>query len=330
MQDNFGREINYLRLSLTDLCNFRCNYCMPPEGVKKLPHENVLRLEEMLEVVRLMANRLGFTKVRVTGGEPLIRRDMMSFMEGLGQIDAIRDLALTTNAYKLAEMADDLKSAGLNRLNISLDTLRRDRFEHITGVDGIEQVLTGIRAACAVGFKPIKMNVVAMAETLDEACDMVAFGFEHNVEIRFIELMPVIGRSEPTYIPNEVVLQELAKRYDLTPARSNGNAAGLDLHSAAATYRIKTTGTGPTLESTCGFISPISHPFCSRCNRIRINASGQIKPCLARNQVYETMPFVRPELQADKLTEFISDVVGRCKRRSAGDYEIDSMSVFGG
>ncbi len=330
MKDNFDRDIHYLRLSITDLCNFRCNYCMPPEGVDKFSHEKVLTLEEMAEVVRLLAVRLGFHKVRITGGEPLIRRGVLSFIQSIGSIPEIRDLSMTTNALLLAEMAKELKAAGVGRLNISLDTLQRDRFKQITGVDGLDNVLKGIEAVSGNGFQPIKLNVVAMGETLDEACNIVRFGLERKIEVRFIELMPVIGRTEPTYVSNDRVKTELEKLYKLEPIIATTPTADIqEKYSAARRFSVKpVSGSGE--EGTCGFISPISHPFCQACNRIRMSGSGQIKPCLSRNQIFDLMPLIRPTFEADKLVAYVNDVVSRFKKRSAGNYQIESMSTFGG
>lgn len=319
MQDAFGREINYLRVSLTDRCNFRCRYCMPSEGIAKRPHADMLSLEELFEVVRLFVTRLGFNKVRITGGEPFARRGAVPFMRSLGVLPGVEDLSFTTNAFYLAPIAAELKAAGYRRVNISLDTLRRDRFEEITRVDALEEVLAGIAAARRAGFDPIKLNAVALKETLDEAPDLIAYGLEQGLQVRFIELMPLLGESNGDYVPNARVREEISRRFKLTPLEEDPNP-----QSAARLYRIDGT------EATCGFISSISHPFCSTCNRIRLRGDGLLKPCLASSASINLMPFIRPELKPEILEAYLRERIPAVKRQSRGDYEIDTMSAFGG
>lgn len=324
MQDAFGREIDYLRLSLTDRCQFRCAYCMPAGGVAKLRHEDMLSLEELYEVVRLMVTRLGFRKVRVTGGEPLARRGAVGFMKSLHRIPGIEDLALTTNAYDLAPVARELHENGFRRINISLDTLRPERFREITRCDGLDRVLRGIEAARAAGFDPIKINAVALEQTLDEVLDLVAFGIARGIQVRFIELMPVLGSTPLCFVSNDRVRELIQGRYQLTPVDGDGDSRALDLRSAAVVYRIGGT------EATCGFISPMSHPFCSLCNRIRLRGDGQLRPCLAGGPSAGLVKFVRPKFRPDDLEAFLRDAIPRLKRERRGDYEIDSMCNFGG
>ncbi len=324
MQDRHGRTINYLRVSLTDLCNFRCRYCMPPGGVHKLRHEEILTLEELYAVVKLMVTELGFDKVRVTGGEPLIRRGAPAFLRNLGAIEGIKDLSLTTNAYHLAERAEELKAAGFKRVNISLDTLKADRFTDLTGMDGLGRVMAGIEAARRVGFSPIKINAVSLRETQDEILDLIAFGLEKDLEIRFIELMPVQGGPSDQYLPNEEVRDIVAGRYELRPIERGNGRPGDDAHSAAQRYHLGDTGTA------FGLISSMTHPFCASCNRIRLRADGHLKPCLASKKSHDLRKFVRPELRADELLRFVQDVIQRSKEPTRGDYEIDTMSAFGG
>lgn len=324
VRDTFGREITYLRLSVTDRCQFRCAYCMPAEGVPKLRHEEMLTLEELFEVVRLLAMRLGFRKVRVTGGEPLARRGALGFMRSLHLIPGIEDLALTTNAYDLAPVAASLRASGFNRINISLDTLRADRFRMITNVDGLERVLQGIGAARSAGFQPIKINAVALEETLDEACDLVAFGIERDLQVRFIELMPVLGGSRLHFVPSSRVREIIGTRYRLVPIGADGDARAADPHGAAEVYRIEGTA------ATCGFISPMTGPFCALCNRIRLRGDGLLKPCLAGGPSISVVDFVRPRFRPDELEAFLREAIPRLKREKRGDYEIDSMCRLGG
>ncbi len=324
LRDAFGRELTYLRLSVTDRCQFRCAYCMPAGGVPKLRHEDMLTLEELFEVVRLLVTRLGFRKVRVTGGEPLARRGALAFMRSLHLIPGIEDLALTTNAFDLAPVAATLRASGFNRINISLDTLRADRFRMITKVDGLERVLQGIEAARSAGFQPIKINTVALEETLDEACDLLAFGIDRGLQVRFIELMPVLGGNSLHFVPASRVREIIATRFHLTPIGANGDARATDPHGAAEVYRIAGTA------ATCGFISPMTGPFCVLCNRLRLCGDGLIKPCLAGGPSVSVMSFVRPRFRADELEAFLREAIPRLKREKRGDYEIDSMCRFGG
>lgn len=324
MKDGFGREIDYLRLSVTDRCQFRCAYCMPADGVAKLRHDEMLTLEELFEVVRVLVTRLGIRKVRVTGGEPLARRGALEFMQALHLIPGIADLALTTNGYDLAAVAAKLSASGFRRINISLDTLRRERFQSITHCDGLDRVLEGIAAACAAGFAVIKINSVALQETLDEALDLVEFGIARGIQVRFIELMPVVGGTHLHFVPNEQVRAAIASRYDLTPAGADGDARAADPHGAAEVYRLGDTG------ATCGFISPMTHPFCDRCNRIRLRGDGLVKPCLAGGPGASLVEYVRPILRPDELEAFLRDAIPRLKREKRGDYEIDSMCNLGG
>ncbi len=324
MRDAFGREIDYLRLSLTDRCQFRCTYCMPAEGVPKLRHEDMLSLEELYELVRLLVTRLGFRKVRVTGGEPLARRGAVGFMKSLHLIPGIEDLALTTNAYDLEPVARELHDCGFRRINISLDTLRAERFREITRCDGLNRVLRGIEAARAAGFDPIKINTVALEETLDEVLDLVAFGIARQIQVRFIELMPVRGSGSTGFVSNARVRGLIESRYRLVPTGAGGDARAADPRDAAEVYALEGTG------ATCGFISPMTHPFCSTCNRIRLRGDGQLKPCLAGGPSVSLAEFVRPRFRPDDLEAFLREAIPRLKRERRGDYEIDSMCTFGG
>jgi cyclic pyranopterin phosphate synthase len=238
-------------------------------------------------------------------------------------IPAIDDLSFTTNAYHLAPVAAELRRAGYRRVNISLDTLRRDRFREITGVDGFDQVMKGIAAAREVGFDPIKLNVVAMEQTLDEAADLVAFGIEQGLEVRFIELMPVLGGADMRFVPTDEVKRRIETRYRLSPVGAGGDTRALDPHAAAEVYHIAGT------LARCGFISSMSHPFCRACNRVRLRGDGRLKPCMASSVSYELMPFIRPLFRPDELEEYVRGVV-RAKRLARGNYEIDSMAAFGG
>lgn len=319
LQDALGRRIDYLRVSLTDRCNFRCRYCMPPGGVHKLSHAEMLSLEELAEVIGVMVADLGIRKVRVTGGEPLVRRGAIGFLEEIGRLTEIRDLSMTTNAYLLSDVADEIRAAGVARINISLDTLRRERFARFTGVDGLAQVLAGIEAARRAGFSPIKLNMVIMRDNLDEAGDMLRFALERTLEVRFIELMPGPGKSEGQFVPAEEALRMLQGPFDLQPFRSRD-----DPHCAARLYEIGATG------RVCGFITPVSLPFCAGCNRVRLRGDGHLMPCLSEETSFDLKPYVRPAVRGAEMTEFLRRILSASKGTLPDRRRIQGMWRIGG
>lgn len=264
MTDHFGRKIKYLRLSVTDLCSLRCTYCMPERGVDKLPHDKVLSVEECIELCRVCA-QLGITKIRITGGEPLVRRGIVDICRGIAEIDGIEELCMTTNGVLLPQYARQLKEAGVSRLNISLDTLDADKYRMITRVGELSTVIDGLEAAEEY-FGHTKINCVLMGGINDdEIADMVELTRERDIEVRFIELMP-IGEcalwDESRFISNETVLQAVP---ELTECGNSG---------VSRLYRV------PGYAGRVGLISPMSHKFCTQCDRIRITADGRLKPCL--------------------------------------------------
>lgn len=268
MRDKYQRKINYMRISLTDKCNFRCVYCMPESGIDKLRHEDIMYMEEILEVVKAGA-KLGIEKVRLTGGEPLVRKGILDLCRGIGQIDEIKDLAITTNASLLGPIAEDLKEAGVNRLNISLDTLEPKKYKQITRGHKLEPALEAIDKAYDLGFK-IKINTVLIGGfNTDEIKDIVALAKDRDIQVRFIELMP-IGESKDwdksAFVPGDYVKEVLE---DLEPQGDMG---------VAQVFRYK------DYKGTIGLISPVSCSFCDDCNRIRLTAEGKIKPCLHSSQ----------------------------------------------
>lgn len=269
MHDGFGRTITYLRLSVTDLCNFRCRYCMPDDGVCKRRHEDILTVEECIEIAEAAA-ACGVSKVRLTGGEPLVRRGILGICEGIAKIPGITEVCLTTNGDLLAEMAADLKSAGVTRLNISLDTLHPERFADITRRDRFSRVMDGIAAAEAVGFSELKINTVLLGGcNEDEIPDFVELTRNHAWQVRFIELMPMgVSADWPKecFLPAEAVLQHC-------PRLEREGESGV-----ASIYRI------PGYAGTVGLITPMSHRFCASCDRIRVTADGRLKPCLHSDQ----------------------------------------------
>lgn len=265
MKDKFNRRINYLRLSVTDRCNLRCIYCMPASGVHKVDHSEILSVEEAIEIVKEAAG-CGIDKVRITGGEPLVHKGILQICKGISAIEGIKEICLTTNGVMLAEMAEDLKAAGVDRINISIDTLKEEKYQKITRIGTIGKVLDGISAAEKAGFRKIKINVVLMGGINDdEITDFVELTRNHPWEIRFIELMPMgecASWDKSCFIPIDEVLKRCP---DLKPLDTDGVAARYKLENALGAV---------------GLISPISHSFCSECNRIRVTADGRLKPCL--------------------------------------------------
>ena len=267
--DRCQRRLNYLRISVTDRCNLRCAYCLPGEDIPRLRHEDVLRYEEILRVARVAAG-LGITKIRVTGGEPLVRRGVIDFLAELARIPGIRDLSLTTNGLLLKENAGRLRAAGVARVNVSMDTLDPGRYRDITGVDAFEQAWEGIRAAQAHGFHPIKINVVALRGVNDDELPALArLSLDSPLHVRFIEFMP-IGRARfagaPLLFPE--IMERISVIGRLLPVE------GSPLDGPAHRYRFDGA------QGEVGFIPAISHHFCSRCNRLRLTADGHLRPCL--------------------------------------------------
>ena len=272
LMDRFGRRINYVRLSVTDRCDFRCVYCMA-EDMVFVPREQLLTLEEMSRIGRAFVH-YGVSKIRLTGGEPLTRRNVLQLCEDLGQLEGLRDFTITTNGSQLPKYAAALKQAGITRLNISLDTLQPERFKALTRTGEIEQTLAGLEAALAQGFKRIKLNAVILKNrNHDEVIDLVEFARNKGCDISFIEEMPlgVIGdhdRAEAYYSSDEI-LRDLRTHFDLQPiAEQTGGPSKY--------YAF------PDHTSRVGFISPHSHNFCGDCNRVRVTAEGRLLLCLGQ------------------------------------------------
>ena len=267
MIDTFGREIYYLRLSVTDRCNLRCRYCMPADGIcNKKCHEEMLTEDEMVMAVRAAAS-LGIRKLRLTGGEPLVKKNILSICERCAAVDGIRELCMTTNGTLLPTMAGALKAAGVSRLNISLDTLDAEKYAAITRVGVLDEALRGIEAALDAGFAGIKINAVLIGGFNDGEIPALAdLTRRWLVDVRFIELMPMTENEtfgKNAYVPDEAVLTALP---ELVPAPQNDGVARL--------YRL------PGAKGNVGLISAVSNHFCAGCNRIRLTADGKLKPCL--------------------------------------------------
>ncbi|GAP07350.1 MAG TPA: GTP 3',8-cyclase MoaA [Anaerolinea thermolimosa] len=289
LMDSWGRQITYLRISVTDRCNLRCVYCMPPEGIQLQNHETILRYEEIASVVRVAAEH-GVTEVRLTGGEPLTRPNLPALVGMLSVIQGIRDISLTTNGLLLERYALPLAEAGLKRINVSLDTLRPERFARITRGGSFETVWRGILAAEKAGLAPIKINVVAMRGVNDdELLDLARLALDHPWQVRFIEVMPV--RNEASWGENLPNSEEAF----LPIAEIKERLASLDLQPATGK-----TGSGPAREyflaggpGRIGFISPISDHFCGECNRLRLTADGHLRPCLLSDLEIPILPALR-------------------------------------
>ncbi len=268
--DAHNRHLNYLRVSITDRCNLRCIYCVPRESVPKLTHGDILTYEEILRVIRVGV-RLGITKVRVTGGEPLVRKGVLDFLACLRRVDGLADLSLTTNGVLLKDHAEGIRGAGVRRINISMDTLVPQKYARITGRDEFDRVWEGIRAVEALGLDPIKLNVVALRGfNDDEILDFARLSLEHRYHVRFIEYMPM-GR--PRLEGNPLILTPEIKTRLRRLGALHPVAAGID-DGPAERYRFEGAA------GEVGFISALSHHFCDRCNRLRLTASGRLRPCL--------------------------------------------------
>lgn len=282
--DMFDRSISYLRLSLTDQCNLRCLYCTPKPLTGKLESGELLSYEEILRVVRLAVD-MGVRKIRLTGGEPLVRHDIATFIRGLAGIEGLEDIRLTTNGVLLQEYADELFKAGIKKLNISLDTLRPERFREITGGNFFERVWSGITTAREMGFAPIKINVVAMnGINDDEFLDFARLSLTEPYQIRFIEFMPMGKDSvwdEEKYISTDTIKKRLETLGPLKPVTTDG------MEGPARVFRFAGA------VGKIGFISPISHHFCDKCNRLRLTSEGQLRSCLLTDQETNLKEIIR-------------------------------------
>jgi GTP 3',8-cyclase len=272
MRDGFGRRIEYLRISVTDKCNLRCVYCMPMNGLPWLKRAELLTYEEIATIVGVMAP-MGLRRLRITGGEPLVRRDLPTLIRLLSAVPGIDDIALSSNAVLLGDQADELRDAGVNRVNISLDSLRPDRVDAIARrPDSFRQIMDGLAAAERVGMHPIKINVVVMrGRNDDELEDFARITLERPWHVRFIEVMPVaenLGISADEYIPAPEMLRRVRAIGSLEPA--DGPAG----NGPATYFRF------PGAPGTVGVITPMSHNYCDTCNRMRLTAAGQLRPCL--------------------------------------------------
>lgn len=298
--DRFNRRISYLRLSVTDRCNLRCIYCMPKEGLSLIGHQDILTYEEMLRIARIASGN-GITKIRLTGGEPLVRKDITGFVARLHTIPGISEISMTTNGILLDTFAEGLRRAGMKRINISLDTLDPEKYRQITRGGEIRSVLAGIHAARIAGFDPIKINVVAMRGINDdEICSFAELTFDRPVHIRFIEFMPIkekTGWNRDRFISNDEIREEIERIGELKPLKPPDNSG------PARMFRLKKA------KGNIGFISPLSNHFCDRCNRLRLTADGKLRTCLFSDNETDLKTLLRSGGTDAKLLKLIANAV---------------------
>lgn len=295
MKDSHGRVIDYLRISLTDRCNFRCIYCMPEDGVCQMSHEEILSLEEIERLVAIAAAH-GIKSVRLTGGEPLVRKGVEDLISAINDIPGIQNISMTTNGVLLPRMADKLKESGLSRVNISLDTLDADQFHEVTRVGRLEDTLAGIDAALEAGFDPVKINAVTVRRLDQDFLGFAKLSLDRPLHVRFIEYMPLgqeAGDGLAGWGKEDVISsQELLERIN-----ADAVAEGMD---SLVPAREDPLGWGPAkyyafpdAQGTVGFISPLSRHFCGDCNRLRLTADGKIRPCLFSDEEFDVRVALR-------------------------------------
>lgn len=301
LSDGFGRVHRDLRISVTDRCNFRCTYCMPAEGMEWLPRDELLSFEEIERIARLLVDRYGFESIRLTGGEPTIRARLPVLVEKLSALGV--DLALTTNGATLELLAGQLADAGLSRINVSLDTLRPDRFRQITRRDGLERVIAGIEAAVAAGLQPVKINAVMMRGVNDdELVDFARFGRERGVQVRFIEFMPLDASGEWTdqqVVTHAEIVDRIGQVFPI-------EAVDRARHGSAPADRFRYLDGGGEI----GIIASVTQSFCSTCDRVRLTAEGQLRACLFALEDTDLRGPIRSGASDDDLAALVESTVG--------------------
>ena len=332
MLDQFGRNIDYIRISVTDRCNLRCRYCMPECGVEAVPHSEILNFDEILRLTEVFAS-LGIRKVKLTGGEPLVRRGIVDLIRQMKVVPGIDEITMTTNGVLIGqkpELAQELADAGISGINISLDTLKQERYEVLTGTDGLEDVRKAIDTCCMVPGLKVKVNAVTLAEyNRDEVRDLAKLAKDRRLDVRFIELMPVgLGRNFGSF-RQDWILNELEQAYGTVreeTERKEGNGP-------AVYYR---------LDGFCGkigFISALSHQFCGDCNRVRLTSEGFLKPCLQYRDGVDLKALLRSGVSDETLREAIAaGIYGKprqhefCSETSGNEEgkEEKNMSFIGG
>jgi len=308
MIDRYDRHIDYLRVSVTDRCNLRCTYCMPKEGFSLIGHDDILRYEEILRIIRIAAGQ-GITKVRITGGEPFVRRGVVDFIASLRTVPEVTDVSLTTNGILLETYAEGLYEAGIRRINVSLDSLKADKYASITRGGDIEAVLRGIRKVRRMGFSPIKVNIVAIKGfNDDEILDFARLTLDAPYQIRFIELMP-LGRAgvenDGQFLANDVVMERIAALGTLDPVNGSGDKGA----GPARLYRLAGA------QGQIGFISPVSRHFCKSCNRLRLTADGHLRTCLLSDDEEDLKGPLRAGAQDEQIGGLIRGAIARKPRK---------------
>ena len=310
LTDTFNRPINYLRISVTDRCNLRCSYCMPAQGIELLNHHDILTYEEIVTVTRTAAE-MGITKVRLTGGEPLVRANLTNLVSMIATIDTIDDISMTTNGVLLEKYASDLKKAGLKRVNVSLDTMNPHKFQSITRRSRLGDVLRGIKTAKECGLDPVKINVVVMRGVNDdEILDFARLTITDGWHVRFIELMPFAtgnphevhashsqANMHPQFMPATEIMERL---YELDKLEPSDTIKG----NGPARYYFF-----PNANGTIGFITPISEHLCFQCNRLRLTAEGKLRPCLLSDDEIDLRPALRQKASPEQLQSLIMKAI---------------------
>ncbi len=324
--DTYNRHLNYLRVSITDRCNLSCIYCKPDRCVPKLEHKDILSYEEILRLIDIVIP-LGITKVRLTGGEPLVRQGVCDFISRLAVLDGLKDVSLTTNGIFLKDKLKRIKEAGIRRLNVSLDSLDPKKYEQITGVDGFQKVWEGLEMAREMGFDPIKVNVVVMRSINDnELLDFARLTFQYPYHVRFIEYMPIgVNKSDHffKYMPTSLLQEKINAYRKLIPVPRGPN------DGPSQRFRFeKSLG-------EIGFISPMSHHFCRTCNRLRLTASGKLRPCLLSNREID----IRGPLRSGASDHELADIFRKAALSKEAEHhltpehplgKISQMSSIGG
>lgn len=315
LTDSFGRHHSYLRISLTEKCNLRCQYCMPEEGVKLTPKGELLTTQEILTLARLFVQE-GVDKIRLTGGEPLIRPDVVDIVAQLRKLEGLRTIALTTNGINLSRQLPKLRDAGVDVLNVSLDTLIPAKFEFIVRRKGFHKVMEGINKAVELGYNPVKVNCVVMRGlNEDELLDFVALTEKQPLEVRFIEYMPFDGNkwNFKKMVSFQEMLDTIRQKWPELEKLPT------DASSTSKAFRV------PGFQGHIGFITSMSEHFCGSCNRLRITADGNLKVCLFGNSEVSLRDCLRSGASEEELTQMIGAAVGRKKRQHAGMFSISQM-----
>ncbi len=300
LTDSFARSVSYLRLSLTDQCNLRCFYCLPRPSTDKLPVDELLSYEELIKIIQI-TSKMGIRKVRLTGGEPLLRRNVIRFIRELTNLDGIDEVRITTNGVLLAPMIDDLYDAGIRKINISLDTLGRSRYREITGADSFDQVWQGVESALDMGFDSVKLNIVAMKGINDdEFADFARLTLNYPLQVRFIEFMPMGDDSNwhQSYYISAAEISEMLNGLGILAPVKTGMLSG-----PARIFHL------PDASGTIGFISPISDHFCSVCNRLRLTSEGSLRACLLTDRETDLKEIIRSGGSTEDIRRVFVDTI---------------------